>query len=410
MKRHSRQLLIGQVIGQLALFLVIPVLTRLLSPHEMGIYQTGFSIAMILQPLATLRRELLIPFSGIQDARRHRGVGLGFAALCCSVAMVTALMAWVLGAPDLAETLVAGGLVLLAFAIMYVENAYLIRCGAHGRLAARNLGGGVLSALLQIVAALLVPSAIAIALALLIGRAVVTAVTAMRLPIVEQTSGRGERKKQRSISAILSAMIATGSSQALVIVSFGTLGPPAAAQIGIGQRIAGAPASLAGQALSQIALSSAAPLIRERQPGLTVQLRKQTVLTGCAALLTTVALMVGGPLLAVPILGPGWEMAGILTAVFAIPLSLTLVALPATTLLIPLGRERLLVVLQLIRLIAIVTALVATSAVTGDVITTCIVTAIVWTIAYVPLLAASFLSTAAHDRECSEGDPRPDSS
>ncbi|WP_342001712.1 oligosaccharide flippase family protein [Microbacterium sp. LWH7-1.2] len=401
-KKRSRELIIAQLIGQVALLLAIPVLTRLLSPAEMGIYQTGLSVALILQPLATLRRELLIPFAGVRDARKHRWIGLGFAATLSGAIALVALPAWALGNATLAETLLATALILPSFALMYVENAFLIRHSAQGRLAVRNLVGGVLSAGLQVVAALILPGAIAIAAALLLGRAAATFVTVARRTPSSDVESPGEKKSQRSISAILSAMIAAASSQAVVIVSFASLGPSAAAQVAVGQRVAGAPASLIGQALTQIALSSAAPLIREQRPGMTSQLRSLTIRTGAAAAVTAAALMIGGPLLAVPILGPGWEVAGVMTAVFAVPLSLTLVALPATTLLIPLGRERLLVSLQTVRLVAIVAAIVVSSALTQDVFTTSIVTAAVWTLAYVPLMTAAFTATVAHDRLCAQ--------
>lgn len=401
-KKRSRELIIAQLVGQLALLLAIPVLTRLLSPTEMGIYQTGLSVALILQPLATLRRELLIPFAGMRDARKHRGIGLGFAAALSGATALMAIPAWAMGNVSLAETFLATALILPSFALMYVENAYLIRHGAQGRLAVRNLVGGVLSAALQVVAALLLPGAIAIAGALLLGRAVATFITVVRLTPSAEVDGRGEKKSQRSVSAISSAMIAAASSQAVVIVSFATLGPSAAAQVAVGQRVAGAPASLIGQALTQIALSSAAPLIREQRPGMTSQLRSLTIRTGAAAAVTAATLMIGGPALAAPILGPGWEVAGVMAAIFAIPLSLTLVALPATTLLIPLGRERLLVSLQTVRLVAIVSAIVVTSALTDDALTTSVVTAAVWTLAYIPLMTAAFRATVAHDRFCTQ--------
>ena len=404
MKEHSRELVIGQVVGQVSLLLAIPALTRLLPVPEMGIYQTGFSIALILQPLATLRSELLIPVSSALDARRHRVVGLGFAVVCSAIIALAALPIWMAANQTLAETLLTTAVILLSFALIYVENAYLIRCGHFRRLAIRNLVAGVASAALQIAAALMAPTALAIAIALLLGRAIATATTIVRTATADELPGGGERKSQRSISAILSAMVAAASSQAVVIGTFGTLGSSAAAQVAIGQRIGGAPTTLIGQALSQISLGAAAPLIRGLRPGLTTQLRAQTIRTGGAATLTATALMVLGPLLAVPVLGQGWELAGVLTAVFAIPLSLQLVALPATTLLIPLGRERLLLVLQASRLTTILVALVVTSTLTGDVIATCVVASVVWTAAYIPIMIASFLATSAHDRAAPQED------
>lgn len=403
MKRGSRQLIVGQFVGQVALLLAIPALTRLLPVAEMGIYQAAFSIATVLQPLATLRRELLIPFSGISDTRRHRMVGLGFAAVLCSIIGVGGAVAAFLGYSNLAATLFSTAVVLLSLALTFVENAYLIRRAAHTRLAWRNLAGGVLCAVLQITIAFVVPSAIAIAAALLVGRGIATASTVVREVAEDEVPGGGERDSQRSISAIVSALAASASSQAMVVVSLGTLGPSASAQIAIGQRVAGTPASLIGQALTQIALGAASPLIRNQRPGLTAQLRGQTLKAAALASIASVGLMIGAPLLAVPVLGPEYQEAGPITAILAIPLGLTLVALPATSLMIPLGRERLLATLQILRLTAIVATIGVTAAISGNLITTSLATATVWSFAYVPLLTASFRATMAHDRRY--GDP-----
>lgn len=400
MKGTSRQLIVGQLVGQMAALVAIPVLTRLVSAEEMGVYQTGLSVALILQPLASLRRELLIPFAEVQEAERNRRTALGFGAGCSGVLALVALVMWTAGAGHVGAILLSTAFILLSLVLIYIENAYLILRGEHGRLASRNLIGGGLSACLQILTGLVAPNAIAIALALLVGRAIATAVTSARLSPVESTPRRAERKSQRPISAVLSPMLATASTQAVIIGSFVTLGATAAAQVGLAQRVAAIPTSLIGQALTQIALSHAAPLIREQRPGLTSRLRMQTVKATVATVPVTIALMVGGPLLAGTLLGDDWEPAGDLTAIFAVPLALSFVALPATTLLIPLGRERLLAFLQFLRLLVILLSLAIGSRLADDVLVTSAIAAVTWSMTYVPLLTAAFAGTARHDREC----------
>lgn len=400
LKDRSAELVLGQLFGQLALLLAIPFLTRMLPVYEMGVYQTGFAFALIIQPLATLRRELLIPFSSSSDAQRHRVAGLRFAAGLCALIAVAGGVSLLWGSRDFGSLALVAALVLFSFALLYVENAYLIRLAAKRRLAARNLAGGVLSAMLQILVAALFPTAVGIAVALLLGRALATALTISRHAIPKEEVGGGERTKQRTISAILSAMVATASSQAMVIGVFATLGAYPSAQVGVGQRIAGAPSSLVGQAFTQLALNDAAPMIRNRQAGLTRTLLKRTL--GTAVLATCAACVIGfaAPLLAEPILGSEYREAGVLTAYLAVPLALTLVALPATSLLIPLGRERLLFVIQLARLVFISGALLGAAVVSGDLHIVVLTVAVVWTLAYIPLLVAAFAATRHHDRSC----------
>ncbi|MFS0868189.1 hypothetical protein AB3M83_12755 [Microbacterium sp. 179-B 1A2 NHS] len=256
--------------------------------------------------------------------------------------------------------------------------------------------------MLQILFAFVWPTAIAVAVALLVGRVVATAVTLTSEAVDGGPAGAGERQSQRGLSAILSAMIASASSQALVVVSATTLGPVASAQIAVGQRIAGAPASLVGQAFTQVMLGAASPLIRYGETGLERLLRRQTVRVAILSAGAAVVLMTLGPLLAVPVLGEDYRAAGDLTAIFAVPLSLTLVALPATSLMIPLGRERQLFAIQLCRLGAIVTAILISSIIWSDTVVVSIVTSAVWTAAYVPLLYAAFVAARTHDRRALE--------
>ncbi len=402
MKGRSRELLLGQLIGQLALLLAIPVLTRLLSTSEMGIYQSGFSIALILQPLATLRRELLIPVTDGQTSLRHRTVGLKFAALCSGITTFISIPLGFAGYRSLAELSLVTGLILMSLAIISIENAYLIRHSQFRRLAARNLLAGTLSAILQIAAAFFIPTSFAVAASLLIGRALATFITMAHIKVQTNLNNKVEQKPQHTISAILSAVMASASSQAVIVGSLGLLGPAAAAQIGVGQRIGGTPTSLIGQALSQIALGNAAPLLRDKLPGLTHLLRRQMLQTGSAASLMAVVLMIAAPLLAEPLLGPGWHQAGVLTAVFAIPLSLQLVALPPTTLLVPMGYERRLLALQTFRFIIIALTMATAAGLSkADIFITCLATAIAWTLAYIPIISAAFIATRKHDKECS---------
>src|SRR4051812_3956407 len=62
-RRQAVRLVGAQVVGQVGLLAAIPVLTRSFTPSDLGLYQLATSIAMILQPVASLRVEFLIPVS-----------------------------------------------------------------------------------------------------------------------------------------------------------------------------------------------------------------------------------------------------------------------------------------------------------------------------------------------------------
>lgn len=393
----SRNLIVSQIIGQLALFLAIPFLTRQMPLEEMGIYQIGFSLALVLQPLATLRKEMTIPFVSGQEAKKHRLAGF---VMAVSLTLTVALFAGVVfisGNLEIAAGAASTAMILAALSLISIENAYLIRWRAQDRLALRNLIGGLASAALQVLAAYTFGSAVAVAAAYLIGRVIATVTTFASGSLIVLSEAEGTQNKQRPASTIMSAVIASSSSQAIVIGSVLTLGSSAGAQVAIAQRVASTPITLVSQAMVQVLLSAAAPIIRQKKRGLSRMLGTQTLRVAAFSVFVAIALALGGPLLAGPVLGDEWEFAGTLIAVFAAPLCLMLISLPATTLLIPLGKERLLVVLQTVRLIAILTTLVVSGLVLHDVFYVCLLTSVVWTVAYLPFLYAAFKATREHD-------------
>ncbi|WJL94755.1 oligosaccharide flippase family protein [Microbacterium sp. ET2] len=400
----ARNLILGQLIGQLAMLASLPFLTRLLAPEEMGVYQFALSLAIVLQPLATLRRELVIPFGDSREARQERRTGLVASALLVCLILLFGSVTWAIGADTISIGAVSTAMLLASLSLTYIENAYLIRLNAQRRLAARNLVGGVGCALLQVVAAFYFGGALAVAFAYLIGRVIATAVTITRAPTIDEVAATGKAPRRHRFSAILSGMIAAASSQVIVMGSTLALGAAGGAQVAVAQRVAATPVSLISQGLMQVTLGAVAPLIREGNPGVTKKLREQTLRLTAFSILVVASLAVGGPLLAGPVLGPEWVDAGVLIAVFALPLGLMLVALPGTTLLVPLGKERLLMMLQSARLVAIVVTFLIAGSLTNSILVTSIFASITWVLAYIPLMIAAFAASAEHDRD--QGGPQ----
>lgn len=399
-------MIIGQLIGQLSLVVAIPILTRIFSPAEMGVYQIATAVALILQPLASLRLEFYIPLVPDEHVlRRYLRIGylstVAIAVVACGLGLVLALA----GASVAAETTTMVGLIIAAYAWMNLDNARLIRTGEHGRLAVRNAISGLLAAGLQLVAAFVLHSVLALAVAILVGRAISILTTRPRGDAVtasHATTVIPTLTPRRIALAVGSGVVWTASMQAITVASGSAFGTAASGYVGVAQRVAGAPIALIGQALSQIVQGGAATVIRANQPSVVAILRKQILRLGGVAAVMAVALIVLAPILAVPVFGPGWETAGTVTAILAIPMSFQLVVAPITPLLPMLAREGLLFGLQLMRLGLVVIVCGATIIAGGGLIVTCIAFAIVTTIAYVIMVSVLLAVARGHDRRIIE--------
>lgn len=346
----------AQVAGQLALVLVMPVLTRMIETQTLGIYQAALALGLVLQPLGTLRTEFLLP-SLSSEAEYARVLRLALLVLA-TVTVATAGVAGVallVGDDTLSLSVLLTALLMFAYGWTMLDNAAVIRRGNARVLAYRNLLAGSLSALFQLIAAFIWPTALALALAIVLGRGIAIGLT--RPPRARPTAAADHSRTQarewwlsRSILAVLSGMTSSAAVQALVLFTGVALGPTGVAYIGTAQRTAGVPLGLLSQGLSQATQLTLAPLIRNRDPralGETQsQVRRMAPLSAGAAL----GLALLGPLLAEPVFGSGWQVVGWIVALLAVPSSLQLLFAPLIPVYVMLGRERLLLGLQIMRL------------------------------------------------------------
>ncbi|WP_152539225.1 oligosaccharide flippase family protein [Nesterenkonia sp. AN1] len=268
MKRGTT-LVAGQVVGQLFLIAVIPLLTRIFSPAEMGVYQIALAIALILQPLATLKIEAHIPAAPNSATVRayNRRAGLAV-ALTCMVGVGAAATLFAVDS-NYSEHLLLASLLLGAFAWMALDTALLIRSGELLRLTIRHLLAGLFTALLQLVAAVTIGEIWSLAFALLLGRTLAIILTRSRA----NNDGVGAasitlRSARDTGAAVGGSMAINLSNQAPVLYLAGMFGATAAGHLGIADRVAATPINLVGRSLAQFVQSSLAPFVRERKFGL----------------------------------------------------------------------------------------------------------------------------------------------
>jgi O-antigen/teichoic acid export membrane protein len=408
--RGARGLVIGQLVGQVSLIAVVPLLTRLYSTDQFGSYQLALAGAMVAQPLATLRLEFIIPAT-VSDALAHRRerIALRTVATVASALIAVSVLAAV-GLVGVEADVVFGlAAITAAYGWMAVDNAVMIRNHQLRRLAARNALSGVLAALLQVVGGLASPSAIVLVGALAAGRAVAVAVTRQHAHLPVRREGVAEPPEapygmRRATVTIASGLVASGAVQGPLILVGAILGSGPLAQVGVAQRVAGAPATLVGQGIAQALVARVAPIVRGGLPGVSLASWRfvRPLLAVAAAI--SMSLILLGPRLAGPILGSEWTVAGTALAILAVPLALQLVTMPLGPVLVMLERESALMAFQMVRLMVVCGATTIAAAITHALEPTLVAAAAAWTLAYGVYLLGFFGFTRAFDRTHASAD------
>lgn len=132
----------GTALGQGLVVAASPILTRLYTPHDFGVYAVALSLWTILTAVATLRYEMAIPMPA--DSRRAAAltwlcmaIAVGMTALCAAgiTAGGDALARW-LGSPQLAAVLPWVPVGLLGAALYQVAHYWVSRAQRFGVLSA----------------------------------------------------------------------------------------------------------------------------------------------------------------------------------------------------------------------------------------------------------------------------------
>ena len=393
----------AQAIAQLSVIAVIPLITRQYAAEEVGWYQLATAIAMTLQPLATLRVEFAIPSTQHEaNVRTLMRSAMGVTFGLSGGLVAAALIAYATNAEASAAVLAMTGLLVAGFSWTAIDNARLIRLDQTQPLALRNLSAGVIAAVLQIVAIFVAADVVFLAAAILIARLIAMSFTRGDRRLNASSAGieRAPYTFKRGSRSVLSGLVASATGQVLVFGAGLGYGAAASAYVGLAQRAAGTPLTLLGQGLAQVMQGRIAPLIREGRNGLVQHIRQQVLWLSVLSSLTAVALIVLAPILAVPLLGEGWQMVGTITAILAVPLSFQLLVGPLMTILPMLAREGLLLVLQICRLTLVVAAVVGGMLAGADLIQVSILYGIATVIGYVAMLIVVIVVAGDHDRRC----------
>lgn len=375
--RGERWLVVGgQAVGQLATVVTLPLLTRILDPSSMGLYQVAFALGVILQPAASLRLEFLLPaVRGEGELRRLVRLSAWSQAICGAIGIVVFGVLALLGQHEAGQVAAMAGLIALAYAWTVIDNALLVRRGAIHRLAVRNLLSGLLTAGLQVLVAVTIPNIFLLAMAILFGRSIAILLTrGPRSALANSNPKEPEEPEEvvwtprRAAYSVLSGLVSSASLQGLTIYVTAGFGAAAAGAVGVAQRSASAPVAFLSQGLSQYSQTKIAAELRAGDGDASREIVRQIRGTIPIAALAALGLVTFGPLLSPFLFGPGWSDVGPVIAILSVPIGLQLLLSPVMSVFVMLGYERLLLGVQITRLLLSLSGALVAQLLTGDIL------------------------------------------
>lgn len=395
------QLLGSQISGQVMLIAAIPLLTRLLDPAEMGHYQIALSIALIALPFAIFQTDVFLSV-----ARSDTEV----TALVRRAIISTSIVAIVAASVSFGTSNGAGlelgittFLLTAAMSVTAVANSLLIRKRDIPKLIKRNIFGGALVAVTQMIFTVLHPTAISLGLGMVVGRALSQVLWKSTMNFEpELDSVQGSQSFWRSVIGSSSNALGTFASQMPMLLVAPLYGPAAAGYLGLGQRVVGAPTGLLGQGINQIVVADASAIIRSGKAELWPAVRRPMIFLTFAALASALALAILAPPLTPWIFGAAWAPAGQYIQILALPMCLQLIAIPMVPLMAMLGKQRELLSLQILRIFCITICALTGAVFSFEMPATVTLISVVWTVAYCATIGLAVVAMRNYDLQASK--------
>lgn len=317
----------GAGVGQVAVLLASPLLTRLYAPEDFGVLAIYVSMFSLVVVFAGLRFEGAIPLpEEDSDGLALLVLAVGsILAVCVVLAIIArtfgAEIGGLVNAPDLGSHLWLVPLAVLAAGIYQVLSFWAIRMSAFHAIARTKLHQGLGMAVTQSVLGLVIRGPLGLLLGDVVGRAIgITtlvrhsmkttdwkAVRALRLARLSEVA---KRFKRFPLISAPSRMINAAGLDLPPIMLAAFFGTEVAGWFLLTQRLVGAPASLIGQAVAQVYLGEAATLVRQAEAGvrpLFFRTVKMLLLVGAPPILL---LMLLGPWAFSVVFGTEWVVSG----------------------------------------------------------------------------------------------------
>lgn len=410
----------GVASGQVLVLLVSPLLSRLFSPDQFGVYAVAVAIAAVISIAFIGRLDLAVPVA-TSDRSARDVMMLGLLYLACGtlatagfigIALITGAE-WLSGG---AELLLIPGIAFFA-GLSELASAYLVRRRMYvpagtrsvlmnGSMAASQLSLGYLGIAGGLTVGHLLSRLIAAWYALRAGG--VRLISAWR---GLRRSGLGKVARHTARFPLLlapSSVLNAAGSQAPVLLLGVLAGPFAAGLFAFSQRILGAPVALLSQSLAQVFAAESASALRADRHGLRKMFLRSSLLLAAVAALAGTTIFTVSPLIFEPLFGEEWRQTGQIAQALSFGVAAQIFAVPVSQTLIVLGRDRTQFAWDLGRLTGSVVSIVTPLLAGWNIVAVALIFSVASATAYLVLWGLCFRAVWSGPKPSAGGDPGRD--
>lgn len=359
----------GTALGQALTVLVSPILTRLYSPEDFGIFGVYASLLGIIVVIASLRYEYAIPLAEKDDTAAN------ILALCFGLLLGMTVLSWFViqglgsqivtwaNVPGLEPYLWLIPLGVLGAGAYQILNYWAIRKRDFTRISRTRISRGVGRAAIQVGVGFASAGPLGLLLGQLAGETAGSAslglaawrkdraaFKAVSLQGIQRAGSRYKRFPAFVSGASLINIVGTQAPQILLAAFYGA---QVAGWFALGQRVIAAPLNIVVDSVAQVYFGEAAQISRDDPKAVRRLFLRLTSRLALFGGLPVVVICTLAPWFFASVFGPSWERAGqyvqILGFAFAVRLSVT----PTASTLNILDRQDLYLIQDSLRLVLI---------------------------------------------------------
>lgn len=321
--RGVASIVAGSAAGQALVIVAYPLLTRIYTPAEFGLFTVFGSVVGIAAVISAGALESAIPIPvDDRDAAAVAWAGLAFVGLTALLTAVVGLLAanplaTLLGAPRLAELWWLVAVTVLVMGTYLVLSDWMIRDRSYGALGRRNLFQGIGQVSTQVGLGLLGVRPVGLLLGLGAGRLVAMGGLVSRRGLLRQPRPRlGElvasvrRFRRFPLVAMPSMLVNSAGLEAPLLLVSALYGDARAGLLGLTVRVIGAPLTIVGQAVHQVFTGESGVRIRKPDAAMGSAVRGATLRLLAVGAIPAIVLMLFGPSLFGLVFGSNWTEAG----------------------------------------------------------------------------------------------------
>jgi O-antigen/teichoic acid export membrane protein len=324
-------LVAGTGLAQLIVIISSPVLTRLYSPSDYGVFAVAISVLAVLITITSLRYEYAIPLPKA-DVIAANVVALSL-LIVIGMSAVTGLALWlvgprllaILGASAISPYLLLLSLGQLGSGTVAVLTLWAVRTKTFSDIAATRLTQGSALVAVQVGLGVVGFGAPGLLLGDVAGRIsgssrLARAAWRSHASSFRHVSRAGilvaaRRYRRFPIFSSPSAFLSTLGVQAPLLLLVAFYGPQIGGHYALADRLFSLPLTLVSGAVGQVFVAEAARLAREQPEELRRLFGNTTRSLARTALAPAIALAVAAPVLAGPVFGGDWRQAGVFVAI-----------------------------------------------------------------------------------------------